>query len=339
MKKLNELGSWEDAINEVVHGDCFDVMAKMPDGCINLLICDPPYFEVKGNFDFTFKDFNEYKDLMRKLAKEFKRILSKNGSLFVFGHAKKIAYKQIIFDEFFNLENSLVWYKYDAQTKRGVDEFRSFAPVTERILFYSNEVEKTGLEEIKDSFGKEITTFGKIIEQKKEEKGLTNKDIAKLFPSRSGGLTGCVSNWIQGQNIPTKEQWQKICDLLDIENEYEHLRQEYEHLRQEYEHLRQEYEHLRRPFNNILKLSDVIKFSQEANVTGKWKHPTQKPPKLIEALIQTCSREGDLVFDPMGGSFSTARACADTGRDWISCDMDEEYCEIGEQRLKQQNLF
>ena len=325
MKPLAEIKHWEEMKNEIIQGDCFEMMAKIPDGSINLLISDPPYFQVKGDFDFTFKNFDEYKDLMRKLAKEFKRVLAKNGSLFVFGHAKKVAYKQIIFDEFFNLENSLIWEKSDCQAKKGIEGFRCFAPVTERILFYSNEVEKTGLEEIKDSFGKEITPFGKITEEQKEKKGITNKDIAKLFPSASGGLTGCVSNWIQGQNIPTPEQWGKICKFLGIEDEYEHLRQEYEHLR--------------RPFNNLFKLTDVMKFSQETNITGKWKHPTGKPPKLLEALIQTCSREGDLVLDPMGGGFSTARACADTGRDFISCDLDEDYCKTGEKRLEQQNLF
>ena len=40
--------------------------------------------------------------------------------------------------------------------------------------------------------------------------GVKNKEVAKLFPSKTGGLTGCVSNWLNGENTPTEEQYLKI---------------------------------------------------------------------------------------------------------------------------------
>ena len=36
------------------------------------------------------------------------------------------------------MENHIVWDKYDSQTKKGIECFRSFAPIKEHILFYSN---------------------------------------------------------------------------------------------------------------------------------------------------------------------------------------------------------
>ena len=44
---------------------------------------------------------------VEKWAVECKRLLADNGTLFWYGHAKKIAYTQIIFDKYFNLENNI----------------------------------------------------------------------------------------------------------------------------------------------------------------------------------------------------------------------------------------
>lgn len=56
------------------------------------------------------------------------------------------------------------------------------------------------------------------LKSSRENLGLSQKDIAKHFPSKSGGLTGCVWNWENGANIPTMEQWQKLKELLKLDN-------------------------------------------------------------------------------------------------------------------------
>ena len=76
---------------------------QLPDKSVQLIIADPPYFEVKGSFDFVWKSFDEYLQDVEKWAVECKRLLADNGTLFWYGHAKKIAYAQIIFDKYFNL--------------------------------------------------------------------------------------------------------------------------------------------------------------------------------------------------------------------------------------------
>ena len=72
----------------------------IPDKSIQLIIADPPYFEVKGEFDFVWKSFDDYLKDVEKWAIECKRILADNGSLFWFGDGKKIAYSQFIFDKY-----------------------------------------------------------------------------------------------------------------------------------------------------------------------------------------------------------------------------------------------
>jgi len=68
-------------------------------------------------------------------------------------------------------------------------------------------------------------------------------------------------------------------------------------------------------------------------------HPTQKPVALFEYLIKTYTNEGDLVLDNCAGSFTTAIACNNLKRKWICMEKEEEYCEIGKQRLRQQVLI
>ena len=83
----------------------------LPDKCANLIIADPPYYKVKGDFDLIWKTFDSYLKDVEKWAIECKRLLADNGTLFWYGNAKNIAYAQIIFDKHFNLINNLTWNK------------------------------------------------------------------------------------------------------------------------------------------------------------------------------------------------------------------------------------
>jgi site-specific DNA-methyltransferase (adenine-specific) len=54
-------------------------------------------------------------------------------------------------------------------------------------------------------------------------------------------------------------------------------------------------------------------------------HPAQKPDKLYEVLVNTHSKEGDVVYDPCAGSGTTARACINTGRHFVIIEEDRSY--------------
>ena len=63
-------------------------------------------------------------------------------------------------------------------------------------------------------------------------------------------------------------------------------------------------------------------------------HPTQKPLKLIEQLILKHSRIGDIVLDCFFGSGTTAVACLRTDRNFIGCELSEEYYNKAKFRLE-----
>lgn len=56
-------------------------------------------------------------------------------------------------------------------------------------------------------------------------------------------------------------------------------------------------------------------------------HPTVKPTKLVADAIKDCSRRGDLVLDPFGGSGTTLIAAEKTGRAARLIEFDPAYCD------------
>ena len=308
--------------NSVVHGDFLN--NTLPDKCANLIIADPPYFEVKGDFDFVWNSFDDYLKDVEKWAIECKRILADNGTLFWWGDKKKIAYSQIILDKYFNLENSIVWRKIDSMQYQyySPDLARTFNTHNERLLMYSNEIDMTGLEMINEQI-KPLNPFANYLKEEFKRANVTNREIASLFPSRTGGLTGCVSNWLNGDNVITEEQYLIIRNYLNGE-----------YLRKEYEYLRKEYEYQRRYFQNDLKLEEVFEFSQQSSITKNFDHDTKKPEKLTRALILTCSRKNDLVIVPFAGSGTECAMAVKEGRKAIGFDIERKYVDMSNKRIK-----
>lgn len=66
-------------------------------------------------------------------------------------------------------------------------------------------------------------------------------------------------------------------------------------------------------------------------------HPTEKPLKLFEYLINVSSKENDIVFDPCLGSGTTAVAAKKLNRNYIGIELNPEYVKIAEQRINSLN--
>lgn len=79
----------------------------------------------------------------------------------------------------------------------------------------------------------------------------------------------------------------------------------------------------------------------KAKRTGNENHPTEKPTNLLAYLIEKSSNVNDVVLDTFAGSFSTAQACIETGRNYICFEIEEEYCRIARNLLagKQRRMF
>lgn len=85
---------------------------------------------------------------------------------------------------------------------------------------------------------------------------------------------------------------------------------------------------------------DVNKKAVEYNVwemaiaQNKTSHPDVFPIELADRHIKSWSNPGDVVLDPFVGSGTTALSAKALGRHYIGIDMQPEYCEMSEERLK-----
>lgn len=62
------------------------------------------------------------------------------------------------------------------------------------------------------------------------------------------------------------------------------------------------------------------------------------PPALIEPCILAGSRTGDVVLDPFFGSGTTGQVAQNLGRQWIGCELNEEYAPLQQERTAQGSL-
>lgn len=64
-------------------------------------------------------------------------------------------------------------------------------------------------------------------------------------------------------------------------------------------------------------------------------HPTQKPVKVLKKIIEVFTDVGDVVIDPVAGSGSTLRACAELKRSCYGFEIKKDFCKkAGEKMLK-----
>ena len=76
---------------------------------------------------------------------------------------------------------------------------------------------------------------------------------------------------------------------------------------------------------NILRVPNIIRTKQ---------HPTEKPSKLMEILIENSCLPGDKVLGPFMGVGSTGVACVNTNRNFIGIEIDEKYFNIAKEKLE-----
>lgn len=64
-------------------------------------------------------------------------------------------------------------------------------------------------------------------------------------------------------------------------------------------------------------------------------HPARFPVGIPEFFVRMCTNRGDLVLDPFGGSCVTGEACEKTEREWIACEIQEDYLKGAMGRFQQ----
>lgn len=73
-------------VNKIICGDCLEVMKRMPDNCIDLIVTSPTYEDVSGaGYTSKTKDvlfLKLYSEFLDKIFNEYYRILKDTGQIF-----------------------------------------------------------------------------------------------------------------------------------------------------------------------------------------------------------------------------------------------------------------
>lgn len=68
--------------NNIVHGDCLEVMAGMSDGCVDLVVTSPPYYNARPEYA-EWDSYDEYLAFLVSVWQECHRIIAIGGRIVV----------------------------------------------------------------------------------------------------------------------------------------------------------------------------------------------------------------------------------------------------------------
>ncbi|HCZ8611532.1 TPA: site-specific DNA-methyltransferase, partial [Proteus mirabilis] len=105
-------------------------------------------------------------------------------------------------------------------------------------------------------------------------------------------------------------------------------------LSREYQELAEQYQLLRRPFSVTVDVpyTDVWTYPPVQYYAGK--HPCEKPAEMMEHIIRSSSREGDLVADFFMGSGATLKSALKLNRRVLGVELEKERFEQTKQEIK-----
>lgn len=287
-------------LNRIYNEDCLEGMKRIPDGSVDLVIADPPYYKTVGEkWDHVWRTDDEYLEWTLRWLAETARALRYGGTLYCFGYFRTLANvvphlkglglelrQQIIVDKGLR-----------SVSGRATRNYKMFPNTTESILFI-----------IKDNKG----FIKPLFRERAREMNLTAKEINEALGVKSNG--GGMWSLYTGKNVceqfPKKEMWEKLTGILSLEIPYENVAQTF---------------HPQLGFGDVW---DDIDFYGE-----KRYHPTQKPQKLIRRLMEASTNRGDTMLDPFCGCGSAPVAAVSLGRKFIGFETDRNYTRLAKLRI------
>lgn len=325
-------------MQKLYKGDCLEIMPKLPEKSVDLILCDLPYGVTECKWDSVIP--------FEPLWAEYKRVLKMGGTAVLFGNQPFTS--QLINS---NLNDFLhIWYwKKNYATGHLLAKYQPLRNIEEICVFRCNSPTKNneGLHE----------NLRKYFFDELKKSGLKRKDIDKILNCKMSS-----HYFTRGQQfeIPSEEKYKTLqAETGFFQRPFEDIRAEYlgEKSKSSNQHtynpqgvtdmekprLKNEknagniyagvkpkiYKQTKTGYpKNLLEIKGVT-------VDKNRLHPTQKPVELLEYLIKTYSNEGETVLDNCMGSGSTGVACKNTNRNFIGIELDEKYFNIACNRLEE----
>lgn len=176
------------------HGGCLEVMKSFEDNTFDTMITDPPY-----GLSFMGKKW-DYDVPSVEIWKQCLRVLKPGATALIFAGSRTQHRMAVnVEDAGFILKDVIMWI-YGSGFPKSTDISKQIDKVSKRNALFIPFADHLKLQII--------------------DRELSQTDVSRYFPSKTGGLTGCVSNWTKGSNVPTLKQWKILQPLLNLSNEF-----------------------------------------------------------------------------------------------------------------------
>ena len=328
------MGSCNDnlLINQILCGDNFQLIQKLPDGSVQLVITSPPYFQQRdyGGGMGNETSVNQYIDILLRLFRECVRVVKADGNI-VFNVGDKYQESNLLLVPYrfaiaatetglVRLVNEITWIKSNPTPRQfrrrlvsSTEPFFHF--VKSDDYFYNPDAflaqartQKQSSKKVNANVGQRYFELIAQSDLSESEKTAARRELTEVIQEVKRGQTHSFRMKIRGihaEPFGGQEGGRKL-------------------------QLKNKGFTIIRMHGNKLK-RDVIETSV-ATVKAN-KHPAIYPVEVVEEFLHLLTPSDALVLDPFMGSGSTAVACKKLGRDYIGYDINPEYCEYARQRV------
>lgn len=311
---------------ELLNVDCLALLKALPDDSIDLIAVDPPYYKVvEAAWDHQWKTKADFIEWLRQVLVEYQRVLKPSGSIYLFCGPYLAAETELLLGEYFTVLNHLVWRKPSGRHLGcNKESLTKFFPQTERIIFA--ESAKRLPPDTRPFYYEPIRAH---LDESVRGAGVTSKRVDDATGTKMSGHWFGRSQF----SFPSRKHYETLQALAPALKPYSELRAEYDAIREQYGAGPQS---RGRAFavTKHVPYTDVWDFPTVNFYPGK--HPCEKPAALMEHIILTSSKVGDLVLDTFIGSGSTALAAERLGRRLIGSELGEVEYQQACDRLRAQ---
>ena len=319
--------------------DNSELMAKMEDESVDVILTDPPYLYLKNQK--LERPFDE-----QLFFSECKRVLTKDGFIVMFGRGTSFYRWNTILDDLgFNFKEEIIWNKsYSTSPLMALSRIHETVSIFTKGKGTINRVKVPYMEmkshDLESVIG-DVKRMRPILKNTKSLDAVLAFLENNIVPTdKENTLSTTISSVVKNQDRCASV----LNGITNGVNEKSIIRTD-----------RIDCETFTKFGVNAdkRKTGDRCTNSMQSIVFGLNEksiikqvrdqysaiHPTQKPVRLLERLLalvipQNKERKDIVVADFFGGSFSTMEAVYNMGMQGISCEIDKEYYELGKERIE-----
>ena len=289
-------------MNDVICGDCLDVMSGMPAGSVDLVVTSPPYADRRKK-QYGGIPAGEYVKWFMPRASGMRRALRERGSLVIVikEHTVEGERSEYVMDLVRAMRrggwkwiDNYMWLKpnpppgkWPARLKDGWEQCMHFSPTVRPSMYRDNVARPAAKRTVLD------------MDQNAKHDYEDNE-------------------WASGSDSFAVNRARVVKSMCRDKKQYKSTGSRFNY----------NYSH---DDNRMTALpSNVIEAAVGEERVG---HPASFPVAVPDFFIRLFTKPGDTVLDPFCGSGTTLLAAAKLGRKYIGIDTSAEYCEMARRRV------